>query len=78
MNFSDPTDSVLVFCTGVRDEDDMAMVEDVLAQFPDVQSWSVDLDDWEKVLRVICKQTQPEDIVIALSNYGVFAREMME
>jgi len=68
---------VLIFCTAINDADDLPVVDRVLQQFNGVISWSVDLEDWEKVLRVVCLETEPEEIVIALSNHGVFAREML-
>ena len=73
-----PTESeVLIFCTAINDADDLPLVDRVLQQFDGIISWSVDLEDWEKVLRVVCLETGPEEIVIALSNHGVFAREMV-
>lgn len=68
---------VLIFCTAINDADDLPVVDRVLQQFNGVISWSVDLEDWEKVLRVVCLETEPEEIVIALNNHGVFAREML-
>jgi len=67
---------VLVFATGLEDHSELPVVETILQQFSDIIAWSVDMDDWEKVLRVVCRQTQPDEIIIALSNHGVFVREM--
>lgn len=67
---------VLVFATGLEDHSELSVVGKILQQFSDIITWSVDMDDWEKVLRVVCRQTQPDEIIVALSNHGVFAKEM--
>jgi len=67
---------VLVFATGLEDHSELPLVERILKEFSDIVTWSVDLEDWERVLRVVCRQTQPDEIIVALSNHGVFVREM--
>ena len=41
-----------IFRTNIKNADDMGKVEHVFASNDEITRWSIDLDDWEKVLKV--------------------------
>jgi len=66
----------LVFATSIQDENDVMNVAYLFDNIDDILEWSVDLDDWEKVLRIVCKHLTARQIIQLLSDKGVIANEM--
>lgn len=66
----------LVFSTSLQSEEDVEEISDLMNRLPGVLDWSVDLDDWENVLRIECKEISSEQIIGALTEKGVSVEEM--
>lgn len=66
----------LVFSTSIRDKSDVEMISDIFDELPGMVDWSVDLDDWEKVLRIECMDLNPEFIRKLLQKRGIYIREL--
>lgn len=64
----------LVFRTNLRTPEDVVNISETLNSIHGLIDWSVDLDDWEKVLRV--EGTNASAIRKALVNTNVMMREM--
>lgn len=66
----------LVFSTSLQTEEDVNRISDTLNRLPGILEWSVDLEDWEKVLRVEVSGVDAGTIMSVLRERGVFTREM--
>jgi hypothetical protein len=66
----------LVFSTSLQNKNEVMKVADSFDNTDHILEWSVDLDDWEKVLRVVCKELTAEHIIQLLFEREVTAREM--
>lgn len=66
----------LVFSTSLQNKNEVMKVADSFDNTDHILEWSVDLDDWEKVLRVVCKDFTAEHIIQLLLEREVNAREM--
>lgn len=66
----------LVFSTSLQSEEDVEGISDLMNRLPGILEWSVDLDDWEKVLRIECKEISSEQIIRALTDKGVSVEVM--
>lgn len=44
---------ILVFCTSLRNLGDVRKITPVMNAIPEINSWSVDLEDCDRVLRVV-------------------------
>ena len=68
--------AILVFSTSIRDKDDVELISETLDNLAGIHDWSVDLDDWEKVLRIEGINLNSSVIRKQLLQKGVLIREM--
>lgn len=68
--------SILIFRTSVRKKRDVERVAGALSAFEGITRWNVDLEDWEKVLRIECGAIAPEEISTALRAVGILVAEL--
>lgn len=66
----------LVFSSSIRDNEDLERVSDLLNHVPGILDWSVDLDNWENVLRIECVGINAEVVRKILRKKRVYIREM--
>ena len=45
---------ILIFRTSITRKCDIKRIEKLLAQYPQIDKWNVDFEDWEKILRIEC------------------------
>ena len=69
-------DTILIFRTSITTRLDLKKIEMLFVQYPQIHTWSVDLEDWEKVLRIECSDLTPDTIMNALRTISVYAVEM--
>lgn len=67
---------VLVFSTSVQESADLAKISGPLNKLIGKDQWTVDLDDEDKVLRVVCVPGKQPEIVRLFNKYG-FACDLM-
>lgn len=75
MNSTTETDC-LVFSTSVQGKQDLESVASVFNHISNITDWSVDLENWEKVLRVEGVNIDPPVLTKRLREKGVFIRQM--
>lgn len=56
---------VLVFRTSLKTEDDINRIKPILESFTKILEWSVDLEDWESVLRIVTSNPNIENTISA-------------
>ncbi len=67
---------VLVFKTNVTDQSEVNQVLSLLTTFANIQQVSVDLDDCDKVLRIVGTDPSPTHIELLVSSLGLSCSEL--
>jgi hypothetical protein len=61
---------VLVFKTNVTSKKKVNKVSPLLTSFPNIQQWNFDLDDCDKVLRIVATELNPDSVESLLNTAG--------
>lgn len=69
-------DEILIFRTSITKQQDIEQVETLFAQYPYIHKWSVDFEDWEKVLRIESQGITADSIIDVLLTIGIIASEL--
>ncbi len=69
-------DQILIFCTSLQTLDDVQKISPALNSIPEIKSWSVDLEDCDKVLRVVSESYLMSGILNAIEKTGFNILEM--
>ena len=70
------TDNILIFRTSIEKRREIKKIEKLFTQYPQIHVWNVDLEDWEKILRIECQGITPTDISDALSTIDIYVTEL--
>ncbi|WP_350200925.1 hypothetical protein [Gracilimonas sp.] len=65
-----------VFRTSLIDKRDVEQISVAMNTHPDIAEWSVDLENWEKVLRVESSGIDVNGIKLLLRSKGFYCSEM--
>lgn len=66
-----------VFRTSIQSREEVNRISDKMDNIPGMHGWSVDLDDWEKVLRIECSSITSDEIVKILWAEGIYASSLL-
>ena len=69
-------DRILIFRTSIISKQDIKRVERLLSQYPQIHKWNVDVEDWEKVLRIECREISAAEITDLLRAINIYAAEL--
>lgn len=61
---------ILVFKTNVTSKKKVSKVRPLLTSFPNIHQWNFDLDDCDKVLRIVAKEMVPGSVETLLQAAG--------
>jgi hypothetical protein len=64
---------VIILSTVINTPIDLRHVFEVIDIFSDISEWSVDLDDCDKILRVVCSEDIGQELVKSLARLGVIS-----
>ena len=53
---------ILIFRTSIRNARDIKHIAALFTLCPQIYKWNVDMEDWEKVLRIECQDITPTEI----------------
>ena len=67
---------ILLFRTSITKRCDIKRIGKLLAEFPQIDKWNVDFEDWEKILRIECSGITALEISEVLRNNHIFASEL--
>jgi len=67
---------VLVFKTNVTSKRKVSKVSALLTSFPAIQQWNFDLDDCDKVLRIVATDLHPNSVESLLHTAGFNCQEL--
>ncbi len=69
-------ENVLIFKTDKKVLTYQEMIQQALMEYSDQISWSVDMDDQDKVLRIECNSLSPEEIILKMRQAEFFCEEL--
>lgn len=67
---------VLVFKTNIRYRKNILEVETVLKALQGIVRWNVDLQDKDKVLRIVAQDLSPRKVELMLNYAGYYCEEL--
>lgn len=67
---------ILIFRTNINTPADRDGVLRIMEAHPAIEEWSVDLDDIDRVLRVVSHSATPEQIINLINKAGYQCREL--
>lgn len=68
---------ILVLRTSLKTKTDVKQIKPILESFSEVLKWSVDLEDWESVLRIETSDNKIKNILSArLRGIGFFCEDL--
>lgn len=67
---------ILIFRTSITTEQDIERIETLFAQYPCIHRWNVDLEDWEKILRIESEGISITEVIEALQTINIDASEL--
>lgn len=69
--------SILVFRTSASTINDVERIGTILNECSQILTWSIDLDDWEKILRIECSENlKATDISVMLKDVDICISEL--
>lgn len=69
-------DDILIFRTSISEAQDITNVKRLFLQYSQIHKWSVDLEDWEKVLRIESEGISVTEVIKALRTINIYASEL--
>ncbi|MDR3713191.1 MAG: hypothetical protein P4L51_10280 [Puia sp.] len=73
---STETNHILIFRTNILTPADKLAVQHALDGHPQIEKWTVDLDDIDRVLRIVSRTLCCEEIVRLVSGHGYQCTEL--
>lgn len=67
---------ILIFRTSITTEQDLKRIETLFAQYACIHKWNVDLEDWEKVLRIESEGISVAEVIEALRTINIYTSEL--
>jgi hypothetical protein len=67
---------VLIFTTNVTEPEEVSDVMPLLTAVPSIKEWNFDLEDCDRILRVVSDDISPRFIEILLQNAGFSCMEL--
>ena len=67
---------ILIFRTSITQRRDIKRIGELLAEFPQIDKWNVDFEDWEKILRIECSGITALEISEVLRNNHIFTSDL--
>jgi hypothetical protein len=68
--------NILIFKTNIQTEFDKLRIKNVLDASHKVLKWNIDMDDVDRVLRVVSDSLTPEQIIFVLDYVGFECAEL--
>ena len=68
---------VLIFRTNIDSEGRLRHIRPLFVNHPKVSEWSVDMEDCDHVLRIVCSKTLNEGHIIYLVNFCGYRCELL-
>jgi tRNA(Ser,Leu) C12 N-acetylase TAN1 len=70
------TGNIFVFKTSLQSQTEVQLLSLVFDNLGGITCWNVDLDDWEKILRIESAGISPIEIISILKNYSITCKQL--
>ena len=67
---------ILIFKTNILTEADKACIQKTLDTFDTIQQWTVDMQDADRVLRIVSETLTPVQIISVIESIGFNCSEL--
>ena len=67
---------VLILKSNIRTKKDVEIVNQVFSKIDAIRRWTIDLDDWERVLKVESFILSSQNIAVILERFGYKCSEL--
>ena len=67
---------ILIFKTNILTEADKECIQKTLDTFDTIQQWTVDLQDTDRVLRIVSESLTPEQVISVIESIGFDCSEL--
>lgn len=67
---------ILVFKTNINNGNDKPLLEQTMAAIVAIEEWSIDVEDVDRVLRVVSHETGPQEIINKVRALGFECQEL--
>ena len=68
--------NILVFKTNINTDADKKRISEFLVNQELIEDWNVDLDDIDRVLRIVSYELSPDDIIVLMTSLGYQCMEL--
>lgn len=68
--------NVLILKSNIKTKKDAKKVNEIFSQIKSIKRWSIDLDDWERILKVESFILSSENIAVILKQFGYKCTEL--
>lgn len=68
---------ILIFRTSISTRNDLKRLRELLSRISAGRKWNVDLEDWEKILRIECNGLTTGELIVALRTVDIYAAELV-
>jgi hypothetical protein len=69
-------ENIHVFKTNIATEADSHVIRNVLDRHKKIEKWSIDINDTDKVLRIVSCSIHPTEIIELINNNGYQCHEL--
>ena len=69
---------ILIFVTNVADTKAVSKLKPLLTAMPAIKNWNIDLDDCDRVLRIVAKNLSPRKVESTLQTAGFHCYELAD
>lgn len=76
MEISNNKRDILIFRTSITTQLEIERIKILFAQYPQIYKWSVDFEDWEKVLRIESLGITGTDVMNMLQTINICISEL--
>ncbi len=70
--------NILVFKTNLADQKHVRKLFPVMKKIDGIMRWNVDLEDEEKILRIVTESLSPSAVETALQGAGYYCEELSD
>lgn len=71
-------ENILIFKTNVRSRKDLKKLSRCIEEDQRLKSWNVDMEDIDKVLRVVASDISIDDVILLLQKAGFSCEELQD
>jgi hypothetical protein len=76
MTMTEDLTHILIFRTNINTESDKLRIKELMDPLPAIEGWNIDMDDIDRVLRVVSHTLKTEQLIELINKAGYECREL--